>query len=90
MAARGAPPLSPEHNIGVVESGRLEEAIDVLEKQGIRAEPGVQFPGFTGIRVAHADALFAGEAVTVHIHREELLQVAAEAGEVNLQAVVTQ
>jgi hypothetical protein len=58
-AGCAGPELSPEHNIGFVQSGFIDEAVEVLGRQGIHAQPGLQYPGLTGIRVDDKDVYWA-------------------------------
>jgi hypothetical protein len=60
LAAGCAAPLYDfSHNIGVVKNPLLDEAIGILEREGIRVEKGENTGTVTGIRVAHESAYSA-------------------------------
>ncbi len=55
-AGCGPPALTVQNSIGVVKDTLFEDAVRVLEHEGIRVEGGDRIQGVTGIRVPSEDA----------------------------------
>jgi hypothetical protein len=59
LAAGCATSMTVDHNVGLVKNEFLDDAMEVLEKEGITAERGQTVGNSTGIRVSHQDAYWA-------------------------------
>jgi len=58
------PPLTADHNIGMVKDALFEEAVTLLAREGIPMQRGLGISGVTGVRVAPEDAFRATKILT--------------------------
>ena len=58
-AGCAAPPYSADYNIGMVKTALVDEAVDLLAGQGVRAQKGLDFGGHTGLRVLPEQSYWA-------------------------------
>jgi len=58
-AGCASPPYSVDCNIGMVKTSLVDEVVDLLAGQGVRAQAGPEFGSHTGLRVLPEQSFWA-------------------------------